>query len=65
MGIYGQIVNDVKIILMQGGNWAMNHVRRGANGAAHLLAKVGLKLFEAQSWNSGLPDWMNDIVRSE
>ena len=65
MGVYGQIVNDVEILLMQGGNWVFNHVRRGAKRAAHLLAKVGLKLSEAQSWNSDLPDWMIDIVRTE
>jgi hypothetical protein len=43
----------------------MSHTRRAANGAAHMLAKMGLQLSEAHSWNSDFPECMNDIVRTE
>jgi hypothetical protein len=34
----------------------MKHTRRGANGVAHLLAKTGLQISEAQTWNNILPE---------
>jgi hypothetical protein len=64
-GVISQIVNDIKTLLLQGGSWEMKHTRRGANGAAHLLAKTGLQISEAQTWNNILPEWMVDIVRNE
>jgi hypothetical protein len=64
-GVISQIVKDIKTLLLQGGSWEMKHTRRGANGAAHLLAKTGLQISEAQIWNNTLPEWMVDIVRNE
>lgn len=43
-GTYRQIVNDIKLSLLQGGHWQVSHARRAANGAAHLLAKMALHL---------------------
>jgi hypothetical protein len=63
--VIGQIVNDAKTLLLQGGRWEMSHTRREANGAAHLLAKMGLQFTEAQTWNSVLLEWIVDIVRIE
>jgi hypothetical protein len=41
MGSYGQIVNDVKLLMKCGALWKVQHVRREGNGAAHHLAKLG------------------------
>ncbi|XP_059462103.1 uncharacterized protein LOC132191108 [Corylus avellana] len=64
-GTYGQIVNDIKFLLLQGGHWKVSHTRRAANGTAHLLAKMGLLLLVSQIWTSDFPPCLDDIVRTE
>jgi hypothetical protein len=39
---YGQVVNEMKMLLEHFQVWEVNHVRRVANNAAHCLAKLAL-----------------------
>jgi ribonuclease HI len=64
-GLYGQVVNDIKNLLAQGGRWMTRHTRRAANGAAHALAKLGLQHLVPQRWLSVLPDSVDAIVRAK
>lgn len=65
MGSYGQIINDVKLLMNCGAQWKVQHVRREGNGAAHHLGKLDLKQNEAQLWTRDFPICMNDIILTE
>jgi hypothetical protein len=65
MGSIGQIINDMKILMNDGAQWKVQHVRREGNRAAHTLAKFGIQQMETQQWNTDFPVCMNDVIFQE
>jgi hypothetical protein len=39
--MYGQIVEDIKMVIRNCEYWEIRHTKRDGNGVAHLLAKIG------------------------
>ena len=64
-GTYGQIINDIKLLLILGGHQKVSHTQRSANGVTHRLAKMGLQLLEAQCWFMDFSPCLEDTVLAE
>jgi hypothetical protein len=64
-GRYGALINDAKLLLQQINRWAVSHVRRTANEAAHNLAKLALSSSEERLWTDDFPLCVQDIVIAE
>ncbi len=63
--MYGQIVEDIKMVLRNCEYWEIRHTKRDGNKAAHLLAKMGACLDSDRVWFDCFPDCIRDIVTSE
>ncbi|XP_059442109.1 uncharacterized protein LOC132174476 [Corylus avellana] len=62
---YGQIVDDARVLLGTCRSWMVHHMRRGANQAAHSLAKESLWHSSDQIWLHALPDCLFHLVPLE
>lgn len=62
---YGQIIEDTKTVLRMFRSWKVCHVKRDANGAAHGLAKQGVKTPMNKVWIEEIPQAIFDIVTLE
>jgi ribonuclease HI len=60
--IYGQILADIQGLVVCFHSWSMCHTRRGANNAAHFLAKEGLKYATTRNWVKCVPDCIAQVV---
>ena len=54
-GRNGPVLNDIKLLLQNFNAWKVSHVLRGANGAAHSLAKLALSSEVEQTWYDNFP----------
>jgi hydrogenase maturation factor HypE len=62
--VYGQVVDDIHTRLSSFPNFVIQHVSRGANSAAHTLAKLALTLpSDVVRMECPLP--INSIVHNE
>lgn len=50
--MHGHLIDDSKIILHSLHSWQVQHIRREANTAAHLLAKVALQQGRKFGWKN-------------
>ena len=64
-GRNGPVLNDIKILLQNFNAWKVSHVKRGANGAAHCLAKLALSIGVEQTWYDNFPMVVQEIVSAE
>ena len=55
---FGHIVDDIKAMLSEFSRWQVAHVRRGANGAAHGLAKLAIRNVLDRVWTVSTPTGM-------
>jgi ribonuclease HI len=62
---YGHIVGDVRYVLNNMRSWEIGHVKHGANGAAHVLAKEAGRHAEEQIWMEEIPTCIFDIITLE
>jgi hypothetical protein len=58
----GQVLNDMKMLLKNFQVWQLTHFNRGANVAAHTIAKLALSIGVEQIWHENFPLCMHDIV---
>jgi hypothetical protein len=47
---YGQVIEDIKVVLRSRRTWRICHAKQGANGAAHKLAKEATRCFSDKIW---------------
>ncbi|KAG6639485.1 hypothetical protein CIPAW_10G104100 [Carya illinoinensis] len=52
---HGQLIEDLKAILHNRGNWKVVHVKRSCNNVAHSLAKLALNASEELVWMEDHP----------
>jgi ribonuclease HI len=62
---FGHLVDDMRLVLQSMTEWKAAHVRREANGAAHILAKLATRNVIDQIWMYSTPDCICDIVLQE
>jgi ribonuclease HI len=62
---YGHLIDDTKLLLQRFCSWEVQHVKRGANMAAHSLAKGALRQSLEQIWLEDSPVFIHDIVCAE
>ena len=59
---YGMMVNAAKEELLSIPTWEFQHVQRGANEAAHYLAKQAFVLQEKRVWLGISPSCIHDVL---
>lgn len=59
---YGQIIDDIKLVLGSLRSWSIRHIRREANVAAHVLAKYAILNFDSHVWLEETPSCILDTV---
>lgn len=59
---YGQIVEDIKLVLRSLRQWTICHVNREVNYPAHGLAKEGSRKFTDSIWIEEISNWISIIV---
>lgn len=59
----GQVVEEVKAMLKTRREFKLTWVRRSANGAAHLLAKLGVSSRASAAWDSVPPDCIPGLLQ--
>lgn len=52
---YGQVIEDIRSSFLSFSSVGVNHVKRGANMAAHLIAKYTVSQFEDKTWRGECP----------
>jgi ribonuclease HI len=62
---YGQIIDDVKMVLNSLRKWSSRHIKREANSAAHGLAKYTTRINESQVWLEDAPTCIFEVVNLE
>jgi hypothetical protein len=62
---YGPVVEEAKGVLNGRHPWEVKHVRRGANEAAHTIAKWAVSCNVNQLWLTRIPPCIRDIVMAE
>jgi hypothetical protein len=62
---FGQIVDDIKVVLGSRRSRKVGHTKRGANRAAHGLAKEALQSDIDKIWMEDYPPCISQIVVSE
>jgi hypothetical protein len=65
MGCDGPVLNDIKTLLQSFNTWKVTHVNRGANGAAHSLAKLALLGGVDCIWFDNFPPSVQEIASVE
>jgi hypothetical protein len=63
--MYGQIAENIKMVLRNCEYWEIRHTKRDGNRAAHLLAKKDACLDFDRVWFHCFPDCIRNIVTSE
>lgn len=63
--MFGQLVEDVLIVLNSLPSWQICHINREANMAAHGLDKVASKQVIDTTWSGEIPSCISDIVLAE
>jgi hypothetical protein len=64
-GRNGPVLNDTKLLLQNFNDWKVLHVHRGANGAAHSLARLALFSGVDHIWYDNFPMLVHEIVSAE
>jgi ribonuclease HI len=64
-GRTGPVLNDIKLLLQNFNEWKVLHVHRGANGAAHSLARLALSIGVDHTWFDNFPTLVQEIVSAE
>jgi ribonuclease HI len=59
---YGQLLNAIKVELMQQREWCVQYVSRVANCHAHNLARLAFMFGEEREWRSDFPICMEDVA---
>jgi hypothetical protein len=62
---YGQVIEDIKVVLRSRRTWRACHTKRGVNGAAHKLAKEATWCFSDKIWLEETPSCIFHIVSLE
>ena len=62
---FGQIVDDIRVVLGSRISWQVGHIKRGANGAVHELAKEAIRRDNDNIWMEEYPHCISQIVVSE
>jgi ribonuclease HI len=62
---FGHIVDGIKLGLSQLRSWQINHVKRDANSAAHVLAREAIKNVIDRVWVEETPNCIYGIVLRE
>jgi ribonuclease HI len=62
---YGQIIEDIRVVLSSRRSWSVRHTKREANGAAHGLAKEATRCFSDKIWLEDTPSCISHIVNLE
>jgi ribonuclease HI len=65
LGCDGPVLNDIKSLLQSFNTWKVTHVNRGANGAAHSLARLALSGEMECIWFENFPPFVLEIVSVE
>ena len=65
IGSFGQIINDMKLLMNDGAHWQVQHVRHEGNRVGHILAKLGTQQMETQQWTTDFPVCMNNVIFQE
>ena len=60
--IFGQIVEDIKLVLRSFQQWRIFHVQREANEATHNLAKEVIRRHMDNIWMEESPTSISDTV---
>jgi ribonuclease HI len=61
----GSVLNDIKTLLQNFNTWKVIHVNRGANGAAHSVARMALSVVGDHIWFENFPLSVQEIVGAE
>jgi hypothetical protein len=61
-GSYGHFVDEAKVLFNQVESWAVQHVGRENNTAAHKLAQLAATRVIEQIWCSNFPDFIYSLV---
>jgi ribonuclease HI len=59
---YGQIIEDICVVLSSRRSWRVCHTKREANGAAHSLVKEATRYFIDKIWLEDTPSCISYIV---
>jgi ribonuclease HI len=62
---YGQIIEDTQVVLKSFHFFTVQHVKRGANQAAHMLATLALSQLINYVWRGACPSVIHHIVMTE
>jgi hypothetical protein len=60
--IYGQMLNEIKSVLMQNQDWSVQYVSRVANGVAHNLARRSFMYGDDREWRTEFPISVEEVV---
>ena len=63
--IFGQIIDDIRVVLGSSRSWRVCHTKRGANGAAHGLAKEAIRCAGDRIWMEDTSPCISHIVSLE
>jgi hypothetical protein len=59
---YGQIVEDIKLVLQSLRKWKVSHTKRDGNNAVHALAKEASRTVTDNTWIEEVPNCISNIV---
>jgi hypothetical protein len=65
LGKFGCIIVEAREFLMGFQSWAVSHIRRGGNEAAHQLAKFVVSQQVNQVWVDSYPNCLSEIINAE
>lgn len=63
--MYGPVIEEIKVLLKEFVDFSARHVRRSANGVAHVLAKLGCRNNNCNTRLGHPPVNIVDLVASE
>jgi ribonuclease HI/exonuclease III len=62
---FGQIIEDIRMVLRSRRSWSVRHAKREANEAAHGLAKEATRCLSDKIWLEDTPSCISHIVNLE
>ena len=61
----GHLIEDIRSALQSFPHWTMACVKRGANQAAHMVARLATAQVMDQTWSSDFPECLSEMCEAE
>ena len=62
---WGHLIDDIRYRFQNFTQWTMAYVKRDANQAAHMVARMATAQVLDRTWNNDFPECIHEFCRSE